>query len=286
MTSAGAGGTARSDAVSSTPEGRIRLYRVEAVVLRRWDLGEADRILNLYTRQRGKLRAVAKGMRRPKSRLAGHLELFARSSLLIARGRDLDIVTQAELIDPYRDLRRDERRIGLAGYVADLLDALTSEDDPQPLVFELLTETLQGIASRPDPFFVVRRYELRLLSVLGYQPELYRCVVCGRPLKPVTNAFAPQLGGVACPPCAARDPAAVPLPVSAVKALRLLAGERWATVLERRTGQELRRAVESALHAYTRHILGRELASRAVLDQLQLAGTWNAEAPAPGASPG
>ncbi|GBD16235.1 DNA repair protein RecO [bacterium HR26] len=286
MTLTGAEGTARSDVASSTPEGRIRLYRVEAVVLRRWDLGEADRILNLYTRQRGKLRAVAKGVRRPKSRLAGHLELFARSSLLIARGRDLDIVTQAELIDPYRDLRRDERRIGLAGYVADLLDALTSEDDPQPLVFELLTETLRGIASQPDPFFVVRRYELRLLSALGYQPELYRCVVCGRPLEPVTNAFAPQLGGVACPPCAARDPAAVPLPVSAVKALRLLAGERWATVLERRTGQELRSAIESALYAYTRHILGRELASRAVLDQLQLVGTWNAEAPGTGASSG
>ena len=282
MTSVDSAGPVRSDALASNQEGRIRLYRVEAVVLRRWDLGEADRILNLYTRQRGKLRAVAKGVRRPTSRLAGHLELFAHSNVLIARGRDLEIVSQAELIEPFRDLRRDERRIGLAGYVADLLDALTSEDDPQPLVFELLTETLRGIASQPDPFFVVRRYELRLLGALGYQPELYRCVVCGRPLEPVTNAFAPQLGGVACPLCAARDPAAVPLPAGAVKALRLLAGERWATVLERRTGPELRSAVESALYAYTRHILGRELASRAVLDQLQLAGSWSAESPSPG----
>ncbi|MCM8748460.1 DNA repair protein RecO [Thermomicrobiaceae bacterium CFH 74404] len=281
MTSVDSAGPVRSDALASNQESRIRLYRVEAVVLRRWDLGEADRILNLYTRQRGKLRAVAKGVRRPTSRLAGHLELFAHSNVLIARGRDLEIVSQAELIEPFRDLRRDERRIGLAGYVADLLDALTSEDDPQPLVFELLTETLRGIASQPDPFFVVRRYELRLLGALGYQPELYRCVVCGRPLEPVTNAFAPQLGGVACPPCAARDPAAVPLPVGAVKALRLLAGERWATVLERRTGPELRSAVESALYAYTRHILGRELASRAVLDQLQLAGSWSAGSPSP-----
>ncbi len=276
----GAGAAAGSEMTAPTPESRIRLYRVEAIVLRRWDLGEADRILSLYTRQRGKLRAVAKGVRRPKSRLAGHLELFARSTVLIARGRDLDIVTQAELIDPYRGLRRDERRIGMAGYVAELLDALTSEGDPQPLVYELLAETLHGIASRPDPFFVVRRYELRLLSALGYQPELHRCVVCGRALEPVTNLFAPQLGGMACPECATRDPSAVPLPVNAVKALRLLAGQHWETVLERRTSRDLRGAVESALVVYTRHILGRELASRRVLDQLHLTSAWGAEAQA------
>ena len=260
----------------SATASRIRLYRLEAVVLRRWDFGEADRILALYTRQCGKLRAVAKGVRRPTSRLAGHLELFARSSLLLARGRDLDIVTQAEVIDPYSGLRRDERRIGMAGYVAELVDALTRENDPQPLVYELLTETLHGIAHQPEPFFVLRRYELRLLAALGYQPELHRCVGCGRPLEPITNRFAPHLGGLTCPECGTRDPAAVPVSVNAVKVLRLLAGERWTTVLERRTGPDLQQAVESALAAYLRQLLGRELASRRVLDQLQPVGRWRA----------
>jgi DNA repair protein RecO (recombination protein O) len=265
-------------------ESRIRLYRVEAVVLRRWDLGEADRILALYTSQRGKLRAVAKGVRRPTSRLGGHLELFARSTVLLARGRDLDLVTQAEVIDPFHGLRRDECRIGMAGYIAELVDALTSEGDPQPLVYDLLIETLQGIADRPDPFFVLRWCELRLLSVQGYQPELHRCVGCGRSLEPVTNRFAPQLGGLTCPGCGSRDPAAVPVPVNAVKVLRLLASERWMTVVERRTSPEVRRAVEAALAGSIRQVLGRELASRRVLDQLQLTSPRDTR-PTQGASP-
>lgn len=258
------------DVPRSTADGRVRLVRVEAVVLRRWDLGETDRILAVFSRQRGKLRVVAKGVRRPKSRLAGHLELFARSTLLLARGRDLDIVTQAELIDPHRELRQDEHRIALAGYVAELVDALTSEDDPQRLVYDALDEALRDIGREPDPFFVVRRFELRLLSALGYQPELHRCVVCGRVLEPVTNVFVPQLGGVACPRCAPQDATAVPLSVSALKAMRLLASDRWRTVVERPTSADLRRSVEVALYGYARHVLGRDLVSRGVLDQLRL----------------
>ena len=86
---------------------RERLYRSEAIVLRRQDFGEADRLLTLFTPALGKIRVVAKGARKPQSRKAGHIESFMRTKMLFARGRNLDLVTQAELVEPYRALRED-----------------------------------------------------------------------------------------------------------------------------------------------------------------------------------
>jgi DNA repair protein RecO (recombination protein O) len=258
------------DVTPELRERRSRLYRVEAIVLRRYDLGEADRILVLYTLQRGKLRVKARGVRRPRSRLAGHLELFARTQLVLAQGHELDVVAQAMLLDPHRGLRESELRVAYAGYCAELLDALTSEADPQSAIFHLLAETLAAIAQSADPFFIVRHYELRLLTLLGFRPELYRCLACDRELSPRTHAFVPALGGVVCADCAARYPAALTAPVPAVKALRLLLDPRqWTTLIERRTSERLRQDVEAIAHAYVTYVLGRSIAARAVLEQLQ-----------------
>ncbi|MGD8605174.1 MAG: DNA repair protein RecO, partial [Anaerolineales bacterium] len=109
--------------------GRERVYRTEAVVLRRFNLGEADRLLTLYTLRYGKVKAIAKGVRRPKSRKAGHLEPFTHVQLMLARGRELDIITQAEAMDSYPQLREDLVRIGQASYVIELADAFTVERD-------------------------------------------------------------------------------------------------------------------------------------------------------------
>src|SRR5215468_7426623 len=112
--------------------GRERTYRTEAIVLRRKDIGEADRILTLFTPQLGKVRAVAKGIRKPRSRKAGHLELFTCTRLLLAVGRDLDIITQAEGIEPYRPLRDDLLRSAYGAYMVELLDRFTPEAEENP----------------------------------------------------------------------------------------------------------------------------------------------------------
>src|SRR5512136_1830003 len=128
-----------------------RSFRVEAVVLRHADWGEADRILTLYTRERGKVRAIAKGARKIRSRKAGHLEPFTRVTLQLAKGRDLLIVTQADTVDAYLPLHDDLVKTGNASYVVELLDRFTSEDESENLqAFRLLTETLDRIAAQPD----------------------------------------------------------------------------------------------------------------------------------------
>ena len=121
---------------------RERLYRAEAIVLRRMNLGEADRLLTLYTPEWGKIRVLAKGVRKPTSRKAGHLELFTHSRLLIAKGRSLDIVTQAETITPFLLLRKDLIRTSYAYYVAELVDRFLEEGEESPALFRLLLESL------------------------------------------------------------------------------------------------------------------------------------------------
>src|SRR5512135_1003966 len=124
-----------------------RSFRVEAVVLRHSDWGEADRILTLYTRERGKVRAIAKGARRIKSRKAGHLEPFTRVTLQLAKGQDLLIITQADTQQAYLPIHEALDKTSQAAYLCELLDRFTYEDESENLaIFHLLTDSLGRIA--------------------------------------------------------------------------------------------------------------------------------------------
>lgn len=201
---------------------RPRTYRVEAVVLRRVDFGEADRVLVLFTRERGKMPVVAKGIRRMSSRMAGHLELFTRSELLLAKGANLDVVTQAETRDSYRAVREDLTRTSTAYLVVELTDALTEEDVEHPELFELLTATFRALGTTDDPRLVAAHYQLRLLDVSGFRPVLMQCVNCHEDLAPGRNAFSAFLGGALCPRCGPSEPSSRPIHTDVLKVLRNL----------------------------------------------------------------
>ena len=130
---------------SNPLERRQRSLRLEAVVLKHSDWGEADRLVWLFSREQGKLRAIAKGARKPRSRKAGHLEPFTRVSLQVARGRDLPIITQAETLEAYLPLRDDLLRTTYAAYAVELLDRFTYEEGEHQGLYRLLTETLDRL---------------------------------------------------------------------------------------------------------------------------------------------
>lgn len=201
---------------------RPRTYRVEAVVLRRVDFGEADRVLVLFTRERGKMPVVAKGVRRFSSRMAGHLELFTQSELQLAKGANLDVVTQAETRNPFRALREDLTRTSTAYLIAELMDALTEEASEQPELYDLLTATLRALGTCEDPRLLALHYQLRLLDVAGYRPVLMRCVACDSELAPGRNAFSAFVGGALCPRCGPEEPSARPIDTDVLKVLRNL----------------------------------------------------------------
>ena len=250
---------------------RERTYRTEAVVIRRSDFGEADRLLTLFTQDRGKVRAVGKGARKPQSRKTGHVELFMRSRFLIAVGRDLDIVTQAEMVEAYPQLRADLVRATYASYAVELLDRFTVDDDPHRDIYDLLSAALGWFATVPDGELLLpaRYYELRLLSLTGFQPRLFNCLHCGEPIREQDQSFSADLGGLLCPNCGEVDPRARPISAAAVKVMRYLQTRPWDTVSQLRLRPVVLHEIERVMYDYLTHILERDLKSADFLHRLR-----------------
>ena len=248
---------------------RERTFRTEAVVLRRRDFGEADRLLTLFTRDQGKISAIAKGARKPQSRKTGHVELFMRSRFLLGKGRDLDIVTQAEMITPYTPLREDLVRATYASYFVELLDRFTVEDDPHPPIYDLLVNALGWLTTTDDLLLTARYYELRLLALAGFQPRLFNCVSCGEAVTEQDQFFSAELGGALCPDCRHADRHARPMSSAALKVLRYLQTRSWDTVEHLRLRTPLLHELEGIMHYYLTHILERNLKSVDFLHRLR-----------------
>ncbi len=247
---------------------RERLYHIEAVVLRRQDIGEADRLLTLYTPTVGKLRAIAKGIRKPTSRKAGHLELFIHSKLFVARGQNLDIITQAETIHPFRALRQNLERITGAHYVVELLDRFAVENESNRPLFQLLVDTLQRICETDDLALTMRFYELRLLALEGYRPQFFYCLECQAEIKPAVNYFNAERGGIFCTRCGeklisrpgmARQ--ARPIAINALKILRYLQTHTYPECSRLRLRPGTHRDLEAVMQHYITFILERKLKS-------------------------
>ena len=238
---------------------RERSFHAEAVVLRHNDWGEADRILVLYTRDMGKLRAVAKGVRKIRSRKAGHLEPFTRVRLYLARGRDMPIITQAETVEAYQPIRDDLLRTGYAVYLVELLDRFTYEEGSNRLLFGLLTDSLARLAGEDSPWLVARYYEIQLLEAVGYRPELTHCVNCRREIKPEDQFFSNLAGGVLCPECGAAQPGARKISTLALKYLRHLQRSSYLEASRARIQPPVMVEIESILNGYITFILERNL---------------------------
>ena len=160
----------------------MALYHDEGVVLRTAKLGEADRIITLLTRTHGKVRAVAKGVRRSKSRFGGRLEPFMRADLLIAEGRSLDVISQAESLAAYAaPISADFEAYAAANVIAETADKLVSaENERMDAQYRLLVGALNALARHARmPRLIAASYVLRALSMAGWTPRLSSCVVCG-----------------------------------------------------------------------------------------------------------
>jgi DNA repair protein RecO (recombination protein O) len=239
---------------------REHLYKTEAIILKRIDLGEADRILTILSPHFGKLRVVAKGVRRMPSRLAGHVELFTRSQMLLAKARNLDIVTQSETVDAYRALHEDLPRIAHASYAAELLDALTPDALENYPVYKLAVDVFGLISSEPNSTRVLRWFEVQLLGYMGYAPELQRCVVCRGEITPALNVFSPAQGGVVCQACR-RPGVGRDLSVNALKLLRLMQRNPYTALARVRVDDDLHEELLATMQSYITYLLERELRS-------------------------
>lgn len=179
------------------------LYNAEAIIIRTRDFDEADKILVMLTREEGKISAVAKGARRPRGRYAAAAQIFTQVKAALFHGRNLDTLSQVEIVESFRNLREDLLRMAYGSYICEIMDEMLREKQRSESAYLLLLTTLHLLnAMEMDPEPIRRAYELKLFSILGFRPSFDECVACSKPLGPAPVVrFAPGLGGVLCPTC-------------------------------------------------------------------------------------
>jgi DNA repair protein RecO (recombination protein O) len=246
-----------------------RNYQTEAVVIKKTKLGEADSILTLYTPYLGKIQGFAKSLRKPKSKLAGHLELLTHSQVSLARGRNLDTITGSQTINSFLPLKSDLWLTSCALYVTELVNQFTADQQENFSLFQLLLETLEQLCQADNKELVLRYFELHLLDSVGYRPQLMECVACHLVLEPTTNSFSPSAGGLLCPNCSLTQPLAYPLSVNAQKVLRLLQSRDYSNASRLKIDPDLARELEKVMSSYLRYLLEKEVKSAAWLETLR-----------------
>lgn len=236
-----------------------RSYRAQAIVLGHIEYGEADRILKLFTFEKGKVTVIAKGIRKIRSRKAGHLEPFTRVNLFLAKGRNLDIVTQAETVDAYTGLRDDLQRLAFASYIVEVLDRFTYEEGQNVGIFRLLANTLSRLETQKNAETVIHYYEVRLLDLLGFRPQLFECIDCGDKVQEQDQYFSPLKGGVLCPKCRRAQTNAWQVDKDVLRYLRHFQRSDWGTVASITIPEKIEKRLAVLIESYLTYLLERKL---------------------------
>lgn len=244
------------------------MKKIEAIVLRTVDYGENNLILTLLSAQMGKLSAMARGAKKPQSQLRAVSQPFTYGSyLLMIREQGMGTVTQAELIDGFREIREDLFLTSYASYMVELIDRLVEEREPSQGIFLLLHTMLQHLADGKDPEILARLIEMKMLDVAGIRPELHHCGHCHRPLETAIR-FSIMHGGPLCGNCHDADERAVWIKPAALKVLQTFQLMDVRRLGEIRLGPDVRRQLAKVMRQYYDEYSGVQFRSRAFLDQL------------------
>ena len=251
---------------------RQRLYRTHAIILHRRDIHDADRVLTVFTPNYGKQEFIAKGTRKTNSRKAGHLEPFSHSALLVAQARTWDIIAEAVNIDTFPNLRTHLERISQAGYICELIDSFTETGDENQPVWDLLVLTLHALDALPpsaDAHTLLHWFELHLLALAGFQPQIFQCLHCDKDLEPVTNWLSLTEGGIFCADCGLGRPHVEAIEADVLKVLRFMQTRPWSAVQQVAVRSHILQRVDNLLYRYLLTILERQLKSVDLMRRLE-----------------
>jgi len=182
-------------------------YRTQAINLKSHNLGEADKIIVMYSRDYGIIRGVAKGVKKTKSSLGGRMQALVANNLFLAKGRNLDIICQAENVESFKNLKTDLTKLSYSMYCAELINVFGTENDPNSAkIYDALFETFKNICvfdTTEEVLWAVLRFKLKLAKYLGYAVELEQCSKCNKQEEQYKtyHFFCPETGGVICSEC-------------------------------------------------------------------------------------
>ncbi len=244
-------------------------YAAEAVVLRKGNFGEADQVVTLLTRYHGKVSAVAKGVRKMGSRKGGNLDLLNHVKAYLAEGRNMDLITEVELVSAWPHLKADLEKVAMAYQIIELVNEFMTEDQENQLVFRLTVEALTYLEITDKPDQLLSTFQVKLLSAIGFQPQLDHCVRCGKPLEPTGLALSPSLGGVIGPEEREEDPLAWGITADTLKVWRYLLNASFPDALKLKITSEVARQVGRSLQYYLEYLLEKELKSPQLLKDIR-----------------
>jgi len=223
----------------------VATYSTTTITLLRRPLGEADHLVVFLSADRGRIRATARGTRKPKSKLAAAVQPFVHADIMFATGRGMDRVAQVQVVDSFRELREDLRRLAHASYWTELVDR--GEGQPADRVYALLQACLRLGAKAPDLVPVTAYFQLHLMRELGFEMTLAECPECGRDLASARAFWAPKAGGLVCSDCAAGPYRGTPVRAGVADCLRRLSVLRVSRLpAEALDGDDLLEAESSA----------------------------------------
>lgn len=242
------------------------LYRVEGIVIRSMDYGESNKIVTLLTKTNGKAGVLIRGAKKVKSKFSSLAQPFTYGEFQYFRSTGLGTLNHGEIIESHHDLRMQLDLSAYASYAAEMTDRTLQDEEPSGFYFEQLKACLTALSEGKDPQIVTHLYEMRILDLAGYAPELEECVSCGNRVGPFK--LSAHTGGILCARCGSRDPSASLLSDSAYKLLRLFRGmdmRRLGSIaVKPETKVELKFHMRSLMDIQ----LGLQLKSRNFLDQL------------------
>ena len=251
----------------------MRNYRVRGIIIRRFDLHEADRIIVILTEERGLISARAKSVRKIKAKLKGALELFVYSKLELAEGRSIDVLTGAEAVEPFENFRKSLTDTSVAYYLSEAILGFLAEGEVNKEAFKLLLETLREL-NQPNlrdrkRDILLSHFLLKLLTLSGYRPELFFCLKCGEKIRRGKNYFSFSLGGIVCQECQSGSSSQIEISDQAIKILRLLYQDGVAVSRRIKSSQQYLKEVKELLHQFLEYTLEKEVKSNHFLKEIE-----------------
>ncbi len=245
----------------------MRSYNAKGITLSAHKFGETGRVVHFFTAEYGKIEAIAQGIGKPGSKLAAAIEPLTISHLHLAKGRQLDRLTQAEVLESFLPLRQDLRRLAYASLLLEMTDLLTEVGAPVPGLFEELKAALEALTQGADVDLAVAAYALRLLRLQGIAPELYICAECGAALQGGA-LYAPAAGGFLCRQCSPETQGLLSVQETTLQVLRTLITIPWTDIFHLRMTSQAQREMRQIIHSHLRYQLGMPLKSLKFLAQI------------------
>ncbi len=247
-------------------------YLTKAFVLRKIDLKEADELVTLFSLDKGKIKVIAKGIKKARSRNVGNLELLNLIEVYLIPGKQFEIVTQVKVLESFQELKSDLDQISVLYYLAELIDKLVGENESIPEAFTLLGDFLNWFKNNSKSAlknFYLRGLELKLIQTLGFAPEVYVCVRCRKKLSEKEKKyFNFSLGGILCEQCG-RIEEGVPVSNEAIKILRLIGSSNFYFGIKLQVKESDQKVAEHSIQQYLHWVLARELKTLAVTHALK-----------------